>query len=355
MNNRKKILFFVPGSVGGAERMTVNIAKMLPPDQFEVHVAVVGKDARIMDFIPNNLETSHIIGQKRHSFIIVYILWKILCYKPDVVFSSSVLLSPRVIFASRLSHVKVIVRSSGMVGCYKKRDYYKVRLTYPWATKLIAQQEDMREEMSLMLHIPLDRIITLHNPLDSEVIDSKKNVQSPFGDNGTYNYVNVSRINKVKGHDVAIKALAEVRKSNPLAHLFFVGRYNQEDQYYQQLINLISSLNLKDFVHFVGYDENPYRWVAHADCFVFPSRHEGLPNALLEASYLGIPCVATRCLNIVREIIRDGYNGYTVEVDDVQSFADGMKKAIGLKDFKMLYQSATPTDFVNVFKEIADS
>lgn len=349
---RRKILFFVPSAVGGAERMTVTIAKMLPPDRFDVCIVAIGATKRIFDFIPDNIISKFIFIQNKFSFLTLRILWQIIRERPDVVFSSSVMLSPRVIIASRLAGKKVIVRSSGMVGYYSKGDFLKVRLTYPMATLLIAQQEDMRLEMGKLLKVPLERIVTLNNPLDLIAIDSKKAAPSPYEEEGCLRYVNVSRVQKVKGHDIAIKAFVKVKKDIPHAHLYFVGRFTPEDQYYRQLVELVHSLQLQSSVHFVGYDSNPYRWVSHADCFVFPSRHEGLPNALIEASYLGVPCVATRCLNIITDIVRDGYNGYTTAVDDVDGFAQGMLHAIELKNFEMLYHPSSTEEFVKVFEQI---
>ena len=43
MEKRKKVLFFLSSTTGGAERMTVNIAKMLPTDKFEVQLLFIWK------------------------------------------------------------------------------------------------------------------------------------------------------------------------------------------------------------------------------------------------------------------------------------------------------------------------
>ena len=76
---------------------------------------------------------------------------------------------------------------------------------------------------------------------------------------------------------------------------------------------------------------------------------------MIEASYLGVPCVATRCLSIVDEIIKDDQNGYVVNVDDVEAFAQAMLKAVKLKNCKMNYKPGTAEEFAQVFENINDN
>ena len=46
MRNKKKILFFLPGSVGGAERVSITISKFLDPDEYEVVYVVLAKNKK---------------------------------------------------------------------------------------------------------------------------------------------------------------------------------------------------------------------------------------------------------------------------------------------------------------------
>ena len=105
-------------------------------------------------------------------------------------------------------------------------------------------------------------------------------------------------------------------------------------------------------MHFVGYDSNPYRWLKYADCYVMPSRFEGLPNSLIDAMYLGRPVVATRCIPVIDRIVKNGYNGIVVESENVNALAEGMKNAPSLKDYDMTYHPATCEDFISLFRNI---
>ena len=348
-SQKKKILIFVPGGVGGAERMTLTIGSMLPRDEYEVNFVVIGKQRNIYNIMPKGYNVDCIPVLNRFTFSTLRIWWKIIREKPDIVFTSQVAYNPRVIIAAKLAGRKIIVRSSGMLSDYPKTKFLKVKLTYPFADLLIAQQDDMREEMIRLLKVNPQKVKTLHNPLDYAHIDSLSNEPSPYPENGNVNFVQAARINRSKAQDIGIKAFALVQKSIPNAHLYFVGSYDEKNDYYQSLCWLIKEFNLQDCVHFVGYDKNPFRWVKNANCFVFPSRAEGLPNALIEASYLGVPCAATRCLNIIDDIIKNGQNGYVVNVDDVESLAQAMKDAIKLKNCSMFYKPGTTEEISSIF------
>lgn len=350
MSNRKRILIFTPGGAGGAERMSALIGKLLPKDKFEVKYVVIGRLRNIYNILPEGYEVDCIPVSSKYAFSTMRIWWKIMREKPEVVFASQVAYNPRVIIAAKLAGRKVVIRSSGMVGRYKKK-WRPVKATYPWADKLIAQQEDMREEMIKLLKVNSEKVVTLHNPLDCSDIDRLSAAPSPYPNKDNVIFVETATVNHRKAQDVAIKAFSIVKKSIPNAHLYFVGKYDENSTYYQEQHKLMGELDLNECIHFIGYDKNPFKWVKNADCFVFPSRAEGLPNALIEASYLGVPCAASRCLPIVDAIIKDGQNGYVVNVDDVEGMAKAMIKAVNIKNCKMIYIPAKPEDFVRVFEE----
>jgi glycosyltransferase involved in cell wall biosynthesis len=64
--------------------------------------------------------------------------------------------------------------------------------------------------------------------------------------------------------------------------------------------------------------------MAHADCFAFSSRWEGLGFVLIEALAVGTPVVSTDCPSGPREILQDGRYGRLVPVDDAAAFADAL-------------------------------
>ena len=59
-----------------------------------------------------------------------------------------------------------------------------------------------------------------------------------------------------------------------------------------------------------------------ASIFTLSSIFEGLPNVMIEAISCGLPVVAYKCPTGPRDIITDGYNGFLVDNEDEQAFAD---------------------------------
>ncbi|MBR6142467.1 MAG: glycosyltransferase [Bacteroidaceae bacterium] len=354
--DKKKVLFFLPGTVGGAERITVTIAKMLPQDEFEVKFVVVGRGlGDIVKFIPSDYPIIH-LSIKSIWLGGTYRIWSIIRKeKPNIVFSSLLYLNTRLIIASKFCRTKVIVRNNIEIGKTKqKRDTLLVRLTYKYADKVIAQQEEMHNEIISYTGLPAEKVITLHNPIDVDYIQECLKETDPFPQEAQnqYKYIWTARFAHQKGQDIIVQAFEQLHRDMPKAHLYLLGKYDKDSTFYKSIISYIERYELQEYIHLVGFDSNPYRWVNHADCFVMPSRFEGLPNSLIEAMYIGKPVVATRCIPVIDRIVKDGYNGITVESNNVEALAQGMKRAPLLKDFDMTYHPSSSTEFLTLFRTI---
>ena len=351
MENKKKALFFLPPGVGGSERITITIAKMLPRDEFEVKFIIVGKSkGDIAHFIPEGYGCELLHVNTIWEFVSFRMARIMKREKALFVFSSLRYLNFRVITAAKMvGGIKVIVRNDNTLEGMRWDKFMLMKLTYPYADVIITQQEEMREQLLKKMMFSSQKVVTLQNPIDITTIDEKIEEPNPYPVNLQINYVWVARFGEDKGQDFLVRAFKIVHDMNSDTHLYLVGKYNPESEYYIQIYNYIEENNLKDYVHVTGFDDNPYKWMKHANCFVLPSRREGLPNALIEAMYVGIPVVATRCVPIVDRIVKDGYNGYVVNVDDEKNMARRMGDSLLLKNFTMTYKPASKMDFIALF------
>ena len=100
-----------------------------------------------------------------------------------------------------------------------------------------------------------------------------------------------------------------------------------------ELENYIKENKLEDKVILKGrcltLDEELY----NAGIFVLSSDHEGMPNGLLEAMALGIPCISTDCpIGGPRMLIEDGKNGILVGVNNREELTLALKKVLDNKN-----------------------
>ncbi len=90
----------------------------------------------------------------------------------------------------------------------------------------------------------------------------------------------------------------------------------------------MASRGLSNVVSFLGYQENPFLFLKHADLFLMPSRYEGFPNVLLEAMYCSLACIVTRYDRSVEEFLVDRENGYLTEPGDAASMAGTIEELL---------------------------
>jgi len=121
-----------------------------------------------------------------------------------------------------------------------------------------------------------------------------------------------------KNHFFLIKSFQYIIAKNPQLKLFIYG----DGPLLKNIESLISSLGLNNYIFVYRNDINIFEKMQKAKIFVFSSKFEGMPNALLEAMSFGIPCVTTR-FNGVDEIIENNVNGIIVDGNEIK-FSDAV-------------------------------
>ena len=95
---------------------------------------------------------------------------------------------------------------------------------------------------------------------------------------------------------------------------------------FEQTRRLVDACAARARIHLCGFDV-PERWLAWADCFVLPSRQEGLSVALLEAMIAGLPCIAND-IPPNREVLDGGAAGVLVPVGDENRLYEAMRQMV---------------------------
>jgi len=322
----KKILFILPHlNSGGAEKVTINFIRQLKKEKFDISLVVLKKTEQLLDLVPQNVKLVDLETKStKKSFLK---LTKYIKHNPqDVVFTSHsrlaflvMLLKP---FVKKFQHIARMQSSPVLEKKYSEYSFivrFLYMLGFRSADVVIAQTKQMKKEALEVFKLNEYKVTVMNNPLDTINIDKLlRDASSPFLEKEV-NIVVSGRLRKEKGYDVLIKALPVILKEIPNLKLYVLGSDNGE---YNSLKTLMEKFGLENNIIFLGFKKNPYIYYKYCDLFVLSSRREGFPNALLENYYLNTPIVATRCVPIVSELIEDGVNGYTCDVDDINCLSE---------------------------------
>ena len=131
------------------------------------------------------------------------------------------------------------------------------------------------------------------------------------------NLIMVGRLDKQKNYIMAFKALNEVKKKYPEIVLTVFGKGSEEEK----LSEFIRLNNLEDSIILKGWSQDVIAEYGDKDLYLMTSDYEGMPNALMEAMACGLPSISTDCPTGPSDIIKNGENGFLVDVGDYEALA----------------------------------
>jgi len=140
--------------------------------------------------------------------------------------------------------------------------------------------------------------------------------------------VNVGRISAQKNQLMLVHAFEKIAEKYPDYVLELYGGV-QDEAIMQQLQDDIRAHNMQERVHFMGTTDTIQNAIRDASLFVLSSDFEGMPNALLEAMALGLPCISTDCpCGGSALLIQDGISGVLVPVGDADALSAAMDELL---------------------------
>lgn len=322
------ILFITHSSCGGAERMTLLYAKVLQKAGYDCRLLVVQSPSEgfeLQSFIPAGMPYDLIHDRYRHLYR--HVAGYVLRMKPDCVFFSIPDMIPTLMFEKiRKPDMKIVFRECNMPTTRRKTHSYPAKFILGYADALVAQTDEIKQEMCSFYHVNPDKVIVINNPVDAPLIKEKIKEKYSYSSPEYIHYVAVGRVEPQKDYITLLKAFALVLQRQPLSHLDIIG-ICRDREYKTQLDEVINRLDIRQSVTFHGFQENPYKYINAADVFVLSSVYEGLPNVMLEAMYLGKPLAVTRSIPYIAQAVREGKNGYMAPVGSYTALAEAMIKA----------------------------
>lgn len=312
------VIFILPDlETGGAERIVTTIANHLSRDRFEPKILLLRKQGGYLSLLKDDVEIIDINTERiRHS--LKPILKEIYRRKPDIVFSGygevNAYLS---MFIKVFPKIKFIARETNVVSEHVTRK--EIKFFYHFYNnydRIIAQSNDMMKDLTDNFSIRPGKITKINNPVDFDFIE-QKTAGSVKPESFRHHYKNVVAIGNLsarKGFDNLLKVFSRLTGENILLHILGDGKDREVLHRMKDFLGL-------EHVIFHGRQDNPYRFLQHADLFILSSRYEGFPNVLLEAGACGTYSLANNCPGGINEIIQHGINGEVSNIEDHENFS----------------------------------
>ena len=161
---------------------------------------------------------------------------------------------------------------------------------------------------------------------------------------GKLSFLSIGHVCERKGTDIAIKAASILKKRGIIFKWYFLGNVMTDYS------DLISSLDVKDNIVFLGMKANPYPYLKACTIYVHPSRFEGKSIALDEAKILCKPIVVTN-FSTVKDQFVDRVNASICEMNP-ESLAITIAELLKNENLKIKYQTYLSSHMVDNSSEI---
>lgn len=225
--------------------------------------------------------------------------------------------------ASRLTGTPMITTAHGY---YKPR--FGRRLFGGWGTRVVAISQLVAEELEKSHKLPPSKIRVIFNAIDVPKFKARLLEKDPSALRKSLNLGEktfvigcISRLVKDKGHDVLIRAVAELKKKNNDVALLIVGEGRER----KSLETLARKLGIQKNVFICPSEPDVTRILSIIDVFAHPATfREGFGLAMLEAMIAKVPIVASN-IWAIHSIIRDRVNGFLVEPKNVKQLAETLQ------------------------------
>ena len=217
----------------------------------------------------------------------------------------------------------VSIRNNIRLG-QSERTTAKYRALIARADSVVAVSNGIAAEAVEMFGLDPQRVHTIYNPKPLAEIRRMAEEAPPhpwFGDGGPPVILTVLRESPQKDWATLVAAFGRVRRDAD-ARLAILGPLS--DRFRAQISASARRLGVDGDIVFLGFDDNPFRYMRRAALFVLSSRFEGMPNVLIESLACGTPVVSTDAPYGPAELLENGRWGRLTPVGD----ADAMAQAI---------------------------
>ncbi len=189
---------------------------------------------------------------------------------------------------------------------------------------------------AFLSHFPVDvdtKVVFNTNESEKIKVLSAEAVDSREFDNNDVKIIGVGNLGNNKGFQRVIPTISQLRKEGYNARYFVLG----EGGMHSELLKLAKSEGVSEYVTFLGYQTNPYKYVAKCDLFVCSSYAEGFSTAATEALIVSTPVCTTEVSGMKEMLGENNEWGVVVENTDEALF-EGIKSLVSSPELLKHYK-----------------
>ncbi len=332
-----KDIMFYSGNLfgGGAERVITILASTLAELGYNVTLLVnrvtesdyyVSKKVKIVvvDSKKQKYPSASLYHKfKRHVTAVKFIRNYIKQNKPQVIIPFLNTQIFRTFFATRFLKVKFVPSLRCTPRTKKFNVYNLIRSFIFYNSDAIYFQTEAQRQ--LFCKHTQKKGFVLSNPISLDFINNNYKTYS----NKITNVVSVSRITAQKNHKMLIDAIINLHPTYENVNLKIYG----DGDLVNELNEYINKNNAESYIKLMGKVKDVASVLKSSDLFVLSSNVEGMPNALMEAMAIGLPCISTDCKTGPKELIGNNERGVLVKVGSTSDLTDAIANLIEDNDF----------------------
>ena len=348
MNQKKKKILVRIGSLrhGGAEKVLATFLKKLPDDKYEIDLLLNLYSGKYLPEVPGWI---NVIYLNKGEMITTNRLQDIPVKAFRVMYQYVLKKFPKLLYSTILKNKKYDIEFAAIHGFrdeilnsplknskkivwihndLRKTHFHnytdnEIRKFFGFDKILVISEHIQKDFENLARNEnEKNRIVRIYNPLDTNEILNKANVNWESTQNPAPVFISVGTVFPQKGFDRLLKVHQRLLHEG-FPHLVKILGDGYD---FENIKNLISELQITETVEMTGFTDNPYPAVKNADFYILSSRYEGFPTVLFEAVTLKKNIIATE-VSGVREILENGKLGLIVENSE-EGIYEGMKKAL---------------------------
>jgi glycosyltransferase involved in cell wall biosynthesis len=334
---KKGIVFLGSFGIGGISRVAISILPELL-NNFNIKVIQFHKgkyETKLNK--PKNIEIIYLLKNDNFRFyridLLILSLYRYYTYtikeKPDFVLSMGQIQNFfNVLFKNKYVSITSqhnIWSKDAKLKYSRWRRYILKKINKFFLSKsalIISISEGVKSDLIDTFCIDSDKIKVIYNPTDvKNIIKLSKDGMQYKLSNNTFNLIVVGRLTYSKGIDILINSMLHLDDD---INLYIIG----DGELNLTLKELVIDNGLENRVHFLGFQENPYKYISRADLFILPCRWEGFGNVLVEALACRTPVLSFNCPVGPNEILSDYEVGFLLNNMDAYSLS---KKILEIK------------------------